>query len=299
MNARLCRAVESAPFVAVLGLLVLLFGFMGNSHDPGTYGPSILTWTVRQWNDPGGEAMHGWLIPLVSLFFLWRKRREIMRACGDMDARALAVVVVSLFLYWAGCRAQQPRLGMLAFIGLAWSIPWHLFGYGMARQVLFPCVYLVFAIPMGFLVPFTFPLRLLSCVVSAGLLNGFGVAVHRVGTAILDARNQAFALNVDDPCSGINSLIALGALTAAYGYATQKTATRAWLLFLSAAPIAVAGNVARIVTIAVVAKTLGTEAAMRVYHDFSGLIVFPLATLATAALGEWLRRIAPRKKSPA
>ncbi len=288
----------AVPVVLLSGLLVGLFGFMGNSHAPRVYGPSILSWLARQWSAPGTEAMHGWLVPGVSLFFLWRKRHALAAARSDADARALAVVLPCLVLYWAGYRMQQPRLGVLTLVGLAWSIPWYLFGFPVARLILFPCAYLLFAIPLGLLVtPITLPLRLVSSALAAGLLNGFGIAVHRVGTAIRDAAGTAFALEVDEPCSGLHSMVALAAVTAAYGYATQKTALRAWLLFLSSAPLAIVGNATRIVTIAVVARAWGMEPALKLYHHFSAFLVFPVATALMMLLGAALERCAMRKTS--
>jgi exosortase len=278
------------PAAAVVCLAAYLFLFTGNTHEPARYGPSTLSWLVRQWQDPGSKSGHGWLVPVVSIALLWRKRRQLAAAAGQVAWPALGVIAVCLVLYWAGYRSQQPRLNVLCLIGLLWGIPFLLFGRHVAGLILFPCVYLVFAVPMGFLSALTFPLRLISTVVAAWLLNGLGVGVIRTGTAIHSAVPGRYALDVADACSGLQSVIAMSALAAAYAYLTQRGPVRKWLLFLCAMPIAMAGNVARIVTIAVVAETLGLELAMRIYHDFSGYIVFVVAVLLMALLGTLLNR---------
>ena len=99
-------------------------------------------------------------------------------------------------------------------------------------------------------------------------------AATRVGTAVYSTAGGGFNFDVADPCSGLRSVLAMAALSALYGHLTQKTLLKKWLLFLGAIPVAVAGNVARIVTIALVAVAADVDRAMRVYHDFSGFIVF-------------------------
>ena len=58
-----------------------------------------------------------------------------------------------------------------------------------------------------------------------------------------------------------------------------------WVLFLSSMPLAVIGNLARISTVALVAQGFGQDLAMKVYHEYSGYIVFSLAILCMLALG--------------
>ena len=254
------------------------------------YERPLLSWLVRQWQDPGSKSGHGWFIPLVSLFFLWKQRRALLAADRNPNNQSLVLIAFALLLYWAGHRAQQPRLGLICFIVLSWAIPLYLWGWTVARRLIFPCSYLVFAIPMGFLAAFAFPLRLMSCAVSAALLNGLGIETIRTGTIITSPAMKSFALNVDDPCSGLQSLIALTALTAAYAALTQKTPLKQWILFISSVPLAMLGNIVRIITIAIVAAALGEELAMKIYHDFSGYIVFVTAVVFMMSLGALLQR---------
>ena len=126
-------------------------------------------------------------------------------------------------------------------IGLLWGIPFYLYGRHVARILLFPCAYLVLAVPMSFLNNTTVPLRLVASSVSAHVLNGLGVSVARVGTLITSTGSVDFRFGVDDPCSGLKYLIAMVALTAAYAYFAQEGRIRKWLLFLAAIPLAISG----------------------------------------------------------
>ena len=75
------------------------------------------------------------------------------------------------------------------------------------------------------------------------------------------------------------------ALTSLYGYVTMDCGWKKWVLFFSSMPLAVIGNLARISTVALVAQGFGQDLAMKVYHEYSGYIVFSLAILSMLALG--------------
>ena len=52
-------------------------------------------------------------------------------------------------------------------------------------------------------------------------------------------------------------------VTAAYGYVTQDVQWKRWVLFLSAMPLAVLGNMARVTSVALVAQVFGQEVASK------------------------------------
>jgi exosortase len=273
---------------AMVAMLVLLYGVQGNAEEVGLHGRSAIVWMVRRWSGVGGDLSHGWIIPLVSGYILWRKRRELAEAPRRVSGAGLAIVVASLALHWVGVRSQLTRLSLLSLVGLLWGIPFYLWGPSVARLLLFPCAYLIYCIPLSFLNNVTLPLRLFASSASAALLNGIGIEAVRSGTAIRSMAAGGFNFDVADPCSGLRSLLAMTALTAVYAYLTQRTLLKKWVLFLAAAPLAMAGNVVRIVAIAVVAETLGHTWALRVYHDYSGFLVFAVAIVLMVALGRAL-----------
>ena len=75
------------------------------------------------------------------------------------------------------------------------------------------------------------------------------------------------------------------ALTAVYAYLVMPTVTKKWILFLCCIPLAIAGNISRITTVALVAETLGQEVATGLYHDYSGYVVFAVAIGLMVAVG--------------
>ena len=227
--ARGLEAARRAPLrVALLSLsgvlLWVLFHLLGKPVGD-LQSRSVFVWMVARWNDPlsyGTDYSVGWAIPCVSLWLLWRRRGEFAAAIARPAVAGLVVVLLALALHWLGVRTEQPRLSLAAFIGLLWGIPCFIYGRGIAALLFFPCAYLVFCIPFNFLNGMTFPLRLLASTAAAGLLNGLGIGVVRFGTIVRPLAPGGFDFNVDDPCSGLHSLFAMLALTAAYGYCTQR-----------------------------------------------------------------------------
>jgi exosortase len=131
-------------------------------------------------------------------------------------------------------------------------------------------------------------LRILSSSLAVNILNTIGIGAIRSGTAIYSNMAGGFELDVADPCSGLRSLLAMTALTAVYAYFTQKTLLKKWVLFATSIPLAVAGNIARIVTIAIVYESIGGRLAIGLYHDYSGYILFTAAISMMVVIGSVL-----------
>ena len=54
---------------------------------------------------------------------------------------------------------------------------------------------------------------------------------------------------------------------------------------MASIPLAVVGNIARIVTVAIVAEALGGKLALGIYHDYSGYILFTAAISMMVVIG--------------
>jgi exosortase len=272
----------------MISALVLLYGIQGNAQEVNLHGRSAIVWMAKRWSGSGGDLSHGWIIPLVSAYVLWRKRHAFFAARKYVFPAGMLVVIGALAMHWLGYRTQLTRASLLSMIVLIWGIPLTLYGREIGKLLIFPCSYLIFCIPLSFIDSVTVPLRIFASSMSTSLLNGLGIAAMQSGTAIYSTAGGGFNFDVADACSGLRSILAMTALTAVYAYLTQEGMFRKWILFLCAVPLAIVGNIARIVTIAIVAVSVGAEAAMKVYHDFSAFIVFPIAILLMVAIGNLL-----------
>ena len=266
--------------VLATGFLALLWGFQALILN---HAPSVFMAKEE-------DMSFGWYVPLFSLYVVWTERKKILSSLGEPSLLGFAAMLPFLFIGFLGARGMQVRFEILAFAGLIFTFMWTVFGYRSARAILFPAAFLLFCIPLAtFLDVVTVHLRLLASNVAYGVLHGFGAEVIRQGT-IIGAADGSFAIDVAEPCSGLRSIFALTALTAAYAYLTQPTLLRKLLLFAFAVPVAVLGNVARILTICMVANWASGDFATGFYHDYSGYVVFIVAISLIVMLGELIKK---------
>ena len=237
------------------------------------------------------DMSFGWYVPLFSLYVVWTERAKIRASLGAPSWTGLLVALPFLALGFLGVRGIQLRFEIVAFVGLLIAVPWAFFGKETAKAVLFPALFLLFCIPLAtFLDVVTVHLRLLASSTAFAVARGLGADIVQQGTMV-GAADGSFAIDVADPCSGLRSLFALMALTAAYAYFNQPTWLRRGILFAASVPIAILGNVMRILTIVLVANFASSDFATGFYHDYSGFVVFAVAILLMVAAGEGVTKI--------
>ena len=243
--------------------------------------------------DPLEDMSFGWLVPVFSLYVLWTSRRELKKSAGKPSFLGLLACLPCIAVALIGTRGLQLRLEQAGFVGLCIALPWAFYGWRTAKLCVFPAIYLLFTVPLAtFLDVVTIHLRLLASGTAFAVLKGFGVEVAQHGTAIIAQGAHAFNIDVAEPCSGLRSLFALMALTAAYSWYTQPTWLRRFALFACAIPLAVLGNVVRILTICMCAAWGSADFAMGFYHDYSGYVIFIVAIALMVACGEFIGRFA-------
>ena len=276
---------EIGFWALVAGLLFFLFHLHGNNQEISTCRHSLFLWLRSRWV---GDYAYGMFLPLASLAVLWLRRRELAAAPRHVDWRGAPLVALALALHWIGVLAQQPRISTAGLILLLWSLPFLFYGFALARWLLFPCAYLFLAIPLNFIDSMTAPLRSFATAVSAGLLNGFGLQVQRVGSGLFSAAGNPFAFNVAPECSGLRSLLAMTALMAFYAWYSQPTLLKKWALFLFCIPVAIVANICRIILVVIVAAFFGQETAIGLWHDYSGYPIFLISIVLMLSLDRLL-----------
>lgn len=290
------RSMEPRFLALALACVVVLaiFHFQGNSVQQEAFGHSAFRWMVGRWGDTvsygGVDYSHGWLLPFVTGWLIWRRREELGAVPHRVCPWGLWLIAGALLMNYVGLQVAQTRISLFSLVVLLWALPLYLYGREVAGKLLFPVAYLIFCIPLTFLDSLTFPLRMLAAKASAVVLNGLGIEAIRSGARIISTAGEGFQFDVADACSGLRSLLAIAAITSVYAYLTQRSTWRRWVLFLSAVPLAMAGNMVRIVTVALFALVFGQENATRLYHDYSGYLVFAVVVLLMVGLGKLLNR---------
>ncbi|MDA1045133.1 MAG: exosortase/archaeosortase family protein [Verrucomicrobia bacterium] len=284
------RYGEWGQIAAVALLVAALFHFLGLRYYNSYVGQSAWLWIFEQWVRSDGDFTHGWTMPFIALYVVWSNRKAIASAPKSTCAGGLIIVIGALLLHVAAFRVQQPRISLIAMTILVWGGILFVYGWATAKVFLFPVGYMILAFASFWLIAITFKLRLFACMLSGAVLNGIGIETVRYGTALYSQAGGGFNFDVADPCSGLRSLVVMTALAAPFAYFTSLSNLRKWVLFATSIPLAVLANILRIVSIALLAELAGQELAMRVFHDFSGSLVFFIAILLLVGTSQLLKK---------
>ena len=180
---------------------------------------------------------------------------------------------------------------------ILWLAGWRWF-----FALIFALAFLTFLWPLYFLEnSITFPLRMILSHASVAVLNLLGTPVILQGTGLISAPDillgipagKNFSVDVADPCSGIRSLFALMMVSALYAHFTLETWWKKWILFLCSVPLAIAGNLVRILTLTLGTMMFGAEFAIGKnaltkpswFHMGAGYMVFAVALGGMVGIG--------------
>ena len=252
------------------------------------YLPTIIDLAGDWWTD--ANYSHGFLIPIVSGYLLWKKRDELRQLPVSRDMRGLVVFVLGLILFIVANGAAEYFSVRFSMIVSLFGLIFYFFGPAIIRKSWFELFFLCFMMPIPYVIYFaaTFPMQLLASKITAGVLNGIGMGVVRQGNII---HIQGYSLEVAEACSGMRSVMALLALGALFAYTTQKRFSAQLILFLSTVPIAVAANVFRVFVTSLLAYTVTDEVTKEPLHSVMGLSVFVVAFILMFIVGAILKRV--------
>jgi exosortase len=249
---------------------------------------NILPSMVDQWyNDP--NYSHGFIVPLISGYFLYERREELMKTESTPAAFGLLIIIFGLLQLCFGYLAFELYTMRSSLVVLLVGMVLYFFGTNVFRIMLLPVLYLFFMVPLPYIVydSLAFPLKQLVAKYSVVALQLMGVIIIREGNVLILPETT---LEVADACSGIRSLVSLLALAAAFALITQKSTLKRIIMIIAAIPIAILTNGLRVIGTGMLAQYWGAKAAEGFFHEFAGLVVFAVALMLLAGLGTLMNR---------
>jgi len=247
---------------------------------------------VDDWmNNP--DYSHGFLIPVISLYMVWVRREELMRARRSPSMWGLALLFAGIGQYIAGYIGAEHFLQSTSLILVLSGVVLFLLGVEPMRILLLPIAFLIFMIPLPAIVwnNFAFLLKLFATKVAVFFMQAIGIIVLREGNVLY---LPSITLEVVDACSGLRSLISLLALGALIGFVSRLSTFKKWVLFLCAVPIAILSNIARLLLTVVLAQWYGAEVTQDLQHTASGIFVFGLGLVLMMLAYKLLSVLPPR-----
>jgi exosortase len=258
-----------------------------------SYAP-ILARLIHNWDvDP--DMSHGFFVPLVSAFLVWRRRDELMAIKPRPNWWGLVLVLYGALQLYIATLGAELFLARTAFVITLFGAVWMLGGTLMLRKLFFPLFLLFFMVPIPAVIynRITFPLQLLASRLAGDALAVLGVPVLREGN-ILELPEQR--LSVVEACSGIRSLLTLTYLSLIYGYFFEKNNWIRAALFVSTVPIAIVANASR-VTVTGIITEWKPELAEGFFHTAQGWVIFMVSLLSLILLHQVLMLLPGRREA--
>ncbi len=260
-------ALLAAPTLQSLGKQVW-------SRESGAHGPIIL-------------ATGGWL--------LWRETTAL-RSIARPGATwlAAAVLIFSLLVYVFGRAFDFISLETAGVYGVGLSMFYAMLGSAALLKSWFPLFYLGFSVPppTWLIDQLTGPLKQFVSSAATASLQTVGLPIMREGVTIHVAQYQ---LLVEDACSGMNSLIGLSAISLLYIYLLRGSSLRySAVLTLFIIPIAVLGNILRVMTLILLTYFYGDQVAQGFLHFAAGIFLFTVDLFLVYLVDLALARVLPK-----
>jgi exosortase len=289
-------------------VFILLFAVWPYQHWQWEHRGSVLEgWVKTLSMDANAEWQFCFLVPLIVAFLIYRQKEVLKVMPLQGSWWGVPVLAFAMIVYWLGYKADTGYLGFAAIQFSLAGLILLLAGKSWMKVLFLPWIFLIFAWPFfpmdGLLAS---KLKIPTAQIAGLLMQLLGMDVVREGSAIQSAADFAagikqgdmFVLEVADSCSGMRSLYALIMVGVLYSFLALKGTLPRVLLSLSTIPLAVIGNVVRLVLLAVgclvfgqdiaVGKTVNGEQEESFYHLLAGYVVFGVALAGMFALATLL-----------
>lgn len=245
--------------------------------------PTVILVAQRSWSTEQGQ--YGMLALAIGGYML---ARGLMAGPKPTVAPplwpALVVAGLAALLYLSGRVSGEYLLETWGLYLAGLSLFLALAGLAEARRLWFPLVFLFLSLPMpsSLMVPLSSWLRQVIAAAAAGLLQFFGLAVGRDGLSLFVDNYQ---IDIQQACSGMNSLISVSLIGLAYIHLARRA--RPEYFALMCVPIllsAVVANFLRVMVIVLLTHGFGEAVGQGLLHESAGMLSFAASLLLVIAL---------------
>ena len=236
------------------------------------------------------------LIPLVSIYLIYIKRKEIFTEVNYLFAVGIPVVLLGIALFlsgllWSASLDNNNYASLLVFSIFIFINGAFILLYGMQsyRNALFPLLFLIFTVPIptALMDRIIYFLQVGSTEFTNLLFMASGVPFVREGFVF---HLPNVSVEVAKQCSGIRSGMAIFIVATLAGYLFLKTYWKMIFLVICAVLIAMFKNGIRIITLSLLGNYVDPQILASSLHREGGTPFFIVALLLLAPILFFLRR---------
>jgi exosortase A len=238
---------------------------------------------VRIWERSETFA-HGYVILPISLWLVWRKRAALALVTPRVEWRGLVLLALLGFGWLLARVADVQVVQQLAFVGMLPTLVLTCLGWPLVRVILFPLLFLFFAVPMGEgLIPHLMEFTALFTVTALRLT---GLPVYWEGLYFsIPSGNWS----VVEACSGVRYLIASVTIGSLYAYLTYRSYWRRAIFIAMAVLVPIVANGLRAYMIVMIGHLSDMKLAQGVDHFIYGWVFFGFVMLLLFWVGSYWR----------
>ncbi|OQK17047.1 exosortase D [Methyloprofundus sedimenti] len=227
---------------------------------------------IVRW-DKQEEYSHGYMLPFLSLYFIWLKKYELQQSEFSPSWLSLFIVIPALAIFLVGEISALFILIHYSLIAVLIGMAFSIMGWPAVKPVLLPLLLLIFAIPIPYFLEASLSanLQLLSSQLGVAFIRWCQIPVFLEGN-VIDL--GVYKLQVVEACSGLRYLFPLMSLGFICAYLFDTAVWKRVVVFLSTIPITLMMNSFRIGMIGVLVDNWGISMAEGFLHDFEGWIIF-------------------------
>jgi exosortase len=258
-------SVSSAPIATLSAFLFLIIW---------GYWTTLTEIVDRWWTDP--QYTHGFFVPLFAGFLLWHRRGQFPGFLERTDWTALIFFLVSASMRLGGAYYYHIWLDACSLLPATAGLCVLVCGWPGLRWGWTAIAFLFFMFPLPYRIQalMASPLQRLATQASTYFIQTVGYSAVADGTTIVLGDVK---IRVAQACSGLSMMLTFFALSAGLVLLIKRPARDKAAILLSAIPIALIANVARVTITAICHKVFGVEVANAIFHAFAGWLMMPIA----------------------
>lgn len=258
------------------------------------YWPGLIRLAHRWLND--ARYSHGLVVPFLALLVWWVRRREQPLSKWQPSWWGVPFLLCGTAVRLVGAYYYLDFFDAFSLLPVLLGLVLLLGGWPLARQSAPAIGVLFFMLPWPFQLEGALagPLQRLGTVVSTFALQTLGLPAVSEGNIILIDNLE---IGVLEACNGLGMLSAFFAISTTVALVIRRPLLDRLAVFLSAIPIGVLMNLARLTATGLLYAVIGAPAAQLFFHHLAGWLMMPLALAAVGLELYLLRRLFPYRLS--
>jgi len=241
-------------FITVLGIPLL---FLDTTLS------MVNVWMVNE------TFTHGFLVFPLSIWLVWQKKDKLFMSSTNPEPKVFTLLLFLICGWFIASVVDVQVVQQFFMIAIIIASIWTVLGRQILTLVLFPLLFLFFAVPFGqSLIP---PLMEFTANFTVLLIQLSGIPVFREG---LFFSLPSGSWSVVEECSGVRYLIASFTLGSLYAYLSYSSLSKRLVFVFLSLIVPVIGNGLRAYGIVMIGHFSGMELAVGADHLLYGWVFF-------------------------